>query len=124
MLMKHIDEQYTRTSFYGVPRMTAWLRREGYEVNPKRVRRLMRTMGLEAIYPKPWLSKASKEHKKYPYLLNGLTIDCPDQVWCADITYIRIMQGFVYLVAIMDWFSRYVLSWELSNTLDNEFCLK
>ncbi len=83
----------------------------------------MRTMGLEAIYPKPWLSKPSKEHKKYPYLLNDLTIENPDQVWYADITYIRLVQGFVYLVAIMDWFSRYVVSWELSNTLDNEFCL-
>jgi len=104
--------------------MTAWLKREGHEVNPKRIRRLMRTMGLEAIYPKPSLSKSSKEHRKYPYLLKGLTIDRPNQVWCADITYIRLTQGFVYLVVIMDWFSRYVLSWELSNTLDSEFCLK
>ena len=84
----------------------------------------MRTMRLEAIYPKPSLSKSSKEHRKYPYLLKGLTIDRPNQVWCADITYIRLTQGFVYLVVIMDWFSRYVLSWELSNTLDSEFCLK
>ena len=104
--------------------MTTWLKREGHEVNPKRIRRLMRTMGLEAIYPKPSLSKSSKEHRKYPYLLKGLTIDRPNQVWCADITYIRLTQGFVYLVVIMDWFSRYVLSWELSNTLDSEFCLK
>ena len=82
--------------------MTAWLKREGHEVNPKRIRRLMRTMGLEAIYPKPSLSKSSKEHRKYPYLLKGLTIDRPNQVWCADITYIRLTQGFVYLVVIMD----------------------
>jgi len=124
MLMKLIDKQYTQTPFYGAPRMTAWLRRQGYGVNPKRVRRLMRVMGIEAIYPSPNLSKASTEHKKYPYLLKGLTIDRPDQVWCADITYIRLVHGFVYLVALMDWHSRYVLAWELSNTLDKEFCLK
>ena len=124
MLMKLIDKQYTRIPFYGVPRMTAWLKREGHGVNSKRIRRLMRTMGLEAIYPKPSLSKSSNDHRKYPYLLKGLTIDRPNQVWCADITYIRLTQGFVYLVAIMDWFSRYVLAWELSNTLDKEFCLK
>lgn len=123
-LMKLIDEQYTRTPFYGVPRMTAWLRRQGFKVNPKRMRRLMRLMGLEAVYPKPWLSKPAKGHKKYPYLLKGLIIDRPDQVWSADITFIRLLQGFVYLVAIMDSFSRYVLSWEVTTTLDKEFCLK
>jgi putative transposase len=106
LLMRLIDEQYTWTPFYGVPRMAAWLKRQGYEVNPKRVRRLMRLMGLEAVYPKPWLSKPAKGHKKYPYLLKGLIIKCPDHVWSADITYVRLVQGFIYLVAIMDWFSR------------------
>ena len=122
-LMKQIDEQYTRTSFYGVLRMTAQLRRSGHGVNPKRVRRLMRLMGLEAIYPKPNLSHAAAAHPKFPYLLKGLTIDRPDQVWSADITYIRLHTGFIYLIAIIDWFSRYVLSWEVSTTLDKEFCL-
>ena len=124
LFMNLIDEQYTRTPFYGVPRMTAWLRRQGYGVNHKRIRRLMRLMGLEAIYPKPRLSIPSKENKIYPYLLKGVSIDRPDQVWGADITYIRLAHGFMYLVAIMDWFSRYVLSWELSNTLETNFCLK
>ena len=124
MLMKLIDEQYTRRPFYGVPRMTAWLRREGHLVNPKRVRRLMRLMGLEAIYPKPRLSQSGPEHKIYPYLLKGVVIDHSDQVWCSDITYIRLLHGFVYLTVVMDWFSRYVLSWELSITLEKEFCLK
>lgn len=123
-LMRLIDEQYTRTPFYGVPKMTEWLRQQGYKVNPKRVRRLMRLMGLEAVYPKPWLSKPTKGNKKYPYLLKGLIVNRPDYVWSADITYIRLVQGFIYLVAIMDWFSRYVLSWEVSTTLDKEFCLK
>jgi len=122
MLMNLLDEQYTRTPFYGVPKMTAWLRRQGHQINPKRIRRLMRLMGIEAIYPKPRLSKAHKEHIKYPYLLRGLIIDHPNQVWCVDITYIRMLHGFVYLVAIMDWFSRYVLSWELSTTLETAFC--
>jgi putative transposase len=124
LLMRLIDEQYTRTPFYGVPRMTAWLKRQGYEVNPKRVRRLMRLMGFEAVYPKPWLSKPVKGHKKYPYLLKGLIINRPDHVWSADITYVRLVQGFIYLVAIMDWFSRYILSWEISTTLEKNFCLK
>ncbi len=124
MLMNLIDEQYTRVPFYGIRKMTAWLRRGGYEVNHKRVRRLMRKMGLEAVYPGPNLSKPSKDHKKYPYLLRGLVIENPDQVWCADITYIRMAKGFVYLVAIMDWYSRYVLSWKISNTLDKEFCIE
>lgn len=123
-LMRLLDEQYTKTPFYGVPKMTEWLKREGYRVNPKRVRRLMRLMGLCAVYPKPWLSKPAKEHKKYPYLLRGLEIDCPDQVWGADITYIRLRQGFIYLVAVMDWHSRYVLSWEVSTTLTMDFCLR
>ena len=122
-LMNLIDEQYTRMPFYGVAKMTAWLRRQGHTVNQKRVRRLMRLMGLEAIYPKPNLSKASPEHKKYPYLLKKMIIDHPDQVWASDITYIRMQQGFIYLVAIMDWYSRYVLSWEISITLDTGFCI-
>ncbi len=122
-LMNLIDEQFTSTPFYGVDKMTAWLRRNGHEVNPKRVRRLMRLMGLEAIYPKPKLSLGNQTHKKYPYLLRGLIIDCPDQVWCADITYIRMLYGFVYLIAIMDWHSRFVLAWEISTTLDSTFCL-
>lgn len=122
-LMNLIDEQYTRTPFYGVNKMTAWLIRQGYTVNPKRIRRLMRKMGLEAIYPKPRLSLSTSENKKYPYLLRDLEIERPDQVWCADITYIRMRQGFLYLMAIMDWYSRYVLAWRLSNTLDTGFCL-
>lgn len=122
-LMNLIDEQYTKTPFYGVNKMTAWLIRQGYTVNPKRIRRLMRKMGLEAIYPKPRLSVSISENKKYPYLLRDLEIERPDQVWCADITYIRMRQGFLYLMAIMDWYSRYVLAWRLSNTLDTGFCL-
>jgi putative transposase len=123
-LMNLIDEQYTRTPFYGVSKMTAWLRRQGHLVNHKRVRRLMRKMGLEAIYTKPNLSKASPEHKKYPYLLKNIVIDHPDQVWSTDITYIRMQQGFIYLVAIMDWYSRYVLAWDISITLDASFCIE
>ena len=122
-LMRLIDEQYTRTPFYGVPKMTAWLCREGHWVNEKRIRRLMRLMGLEAVYPKPQLSRSCPEHKTYPYLLKGVMIDHPDHVWCSDITYIRLLHGFVYLVVVMDWFSRYVLSWELSITLEKEFCI-
>lgn len=122
-LMRLIDEQYTKTPFFGVPKMTAWLCRQGHWVNEKRIRRLMRIMGLFAIYPKPRLSKSYPEHKKYPYLLKGVTIDHADQVWCSDITYIRLLHGFVYLVVIMDWFSRYILSWELSITLEKEFCV-
>ena len=121
-LMRLIDEQYTRTPFYGVPKMTAWLLRQGHCVNEKRIRRLMRLMGLYAIYPKPRLSQSYPEHKKYPYLLKGVTIDHSDQVWCSDITYIRLLHGFTYLVVIMDWFSRYILSWTLSITLEKEFC--
>jgi len=123
-LMRHIDEQYTRTPFYGVRRMTIWLRSQRHRVNIKRVLRLMRLMGIQAIYPKRNLSRASKAHKKYPYLLRGLIINRPDHVWGADITYIRMRYGFLYLVVVMDWFSRFVLSWELSNTLDHGFCLK
>lgn len=122
-LMNLIDEQYTRMPFYGVAKMTASLIRQGFEVNAKRVRRLMRLMGLEAIYPKRNLSLSSAEHKNYPYLLRDVLVERPDQVWSTDITYIKMAQGFLYLVAIMDWYSRYVLAWRLSNTLDTQFCL-
>ncbi len=124
VLMNRIDEQFTKTPFYGVPRMTAWLNHQGYPVNQKRVRRLMRAMGLEAVYPKPRLSQAHPEHKKYPYLLKDLVIDHADQVWFADITYIRMVHGFVYLMAVMDWFSRYILAWQISITLETGFCLQ
>lgn len=103
--------------------MTAWLATQGYRVNHKRVARLMRAMGLQAIYPKPKLSTPGSGHRIYPYLLRGVQVERPDQVWAADITYIRLKQGFVYLVAILDWYSRYVLSWEVSITLDSGFCV-
>jgi putative transposase len=122
--MRLIDEEYTKHPFYGVERMTAFLNLQSHTVNSKRIRRLMRIMGLEAIYPKPNLSKALQEHKVYPYLLRNVTIDHPDQVWSTDITYIRLTHGFVFLVAVMDWFSRYILSHELSITLDKDFCVK
>ena len=122
MLMRQIDEQYTRTPFYGWPRMTAHLRRLGYPVNHKRVQRLMHRMGLQALYPKPKTSRSAPGHQVYPYLLRGLTIARPNQVWCADITYVPLQHGFMYLVAVLDWFSRYVLAWQLSNTLDGRFC--
>lgn len=123
--MRLIDEQYTRTPFYGVERMTAWLQRTGIVIGHNRVRRLMRLMGLEAIYPKPRLSLPGDDNsRKSPYLLRGLKIERPNQVWATDITYVRLWQGFVYLVAIMDWYSRYVLSWALSTTLDVDFCLE
>jgi len=122
-LMHLIDEQYTRTPFYGIPKMTEWLRSQGYMVNHKRVERLMGKMGLQAIYPRPKGSYKGDNVKKYPYLLAGLLIEKPDQVWGSDITYIRLRQGFIYLVVIMDWFSRYVISWEVSNSLDSFFCL-
>lgn len=124
-LMRQIDEQYTRAPFYGIPRMTAWLHSVGHPVNHKRVARLMRVMGLEAIYPKPKHGRTSQGDGRaaYPYLLRGLRIERPDQVWCTDITYIRLSRGFLYLLAIMDWFSRFVHAWELSNTLDRFFCL-
>jgi len=122
-MMRLLDEQYTRTPYYGIRRMTAWLRAGGHEVNRKRVGRLLRLMGLEAIYPKPRLSLAGPGHRIYPYLLRGLKIERPNQVWGTDITYIRLRQGFVYLVAIMDWFSRFVLAWEISVTMETSFCL-
>ncbi|HPM11833.1 MAG TPA: IS3 family transposase [Paludibacter sp.] len=124
LLMKLIDEQFTKTPFYGVPRITESLKINGHQVNQKRIRRLMRKMGLEAIYPKKKLSKARPEHKKYPYLLRDVIIDHPDQVWTVDLTYIRLQHGFVYLVAIMDWYSRYVLAWDISTTMDADFCIE
>jgi putative transposase len=122
-LMRRIDAQYTQTPFYGWPRMTAFLRRAGYAVNHKRVQRLMQKMGLQAIYPKPKTSMAAKEYPVYPYLLRGLTLTQPQQVWSADITYIPLRHGFMYLVAVIDWYSRYVLAWQLSNTLHSHFCV-
>jgi len=122
--MNLIDEQFTRTPFYGVPKMTAWLRSVGHQVNHKSVRRLMRLMGLEAIYPKPRMSQSHPEHKIYSYLLKGVRIDHADQVWFADINYIRLLHWFLYLVVIVDWYSRYILSWQLSVTLEKEFCVK
>jgi len=122
-LLNLLDEQYTRTPFYGVPRMTAWLATQGERVNEKRVRRLLRLLGLTAMYPKPRLSQAVAGHRIYPYLLRNVAITRVNQVWSTDITYIRLSAGFVYLVAIMDWFSRYVLSWEVSVTLESSFCL-
>lgn len=122
-LMRLLDEQYTRYPFYGVLKMTQWLRTQHYQVNEKRVRRLLRKMGLMAVYPKPNLSRVAAGHKVYPYLLRGLRIERVNQVWSIDITYVRLSKGFVYLVAIIDWFSRYVLSWELSVSLDTSFCI-
>lgn len=122
-LMAAIDQQYLETPFYGSRRMTAWLRTVGHEINRKHVQRLMRTMGLAGLAPGPETSRRCPEHPVYPYLLRGLTINRPNQVWAADITYIRLARGFGYLVAIMDWFSRYVLAWSLSNTLEPAFCV-
>jgi putative transposase len=122
-LMRLIDERYTACPFYGSRRLTAWLLRRGEAVNRKRVQRLMRQMGLEAIYPKPRLSMARRGHRVYPYLLRGVSIERPDHVWSTDITYLPLKAGFMYLAAIVDWYSRYVLSWRLSNTLDGSFCL-
>lgn len=123
-LMRWLDEQYTRCPYYGSRRMTALLKREGQEVNRKRIQRLMRKMGLEALYPKPNLSRAHAQHVKYPYLLRGVEIVEPNHVWSTDITYIRMSKGWMYLVAVIDWYSRYVLSWKLSNTLENVFCVQ
>ena len=122
-LMRLIDQQYLQTPFYGVRRMTAHLQRAGHEVNPKRIRRLMRLMGLEAVYQKPRLTQRNPQHKVYPYLLNDVKVERPDQVWCTDFTYIPMRRGWVYLVAVLDWFSRYVLAWEVSVTMDTSFCI-
>ena len=121
--MRLMDEEYTEHPFYGVPRMTFRLQELGYGVGPKRVRRLLRLMGLMAVYPKPHLSLNPLEHRRFPYLLRGVKIERPNQVWSTDITYIRLRGGLVYLAAVMDWFSRYVLAWELSPTLEVGFCV-
>lgn len=123
LLRRLLDEQYTRCPFYGVRRMTAWLAGQGHQVNEKRVRRLLRKMGLLAIYPGPSLSQPGAGAQVYPYLLRGVEIARVNQVWSTDITYIRLLSGFISLVAIMDWYSRYVLAWEVSNTLESSFCL-
>ena len=122
-LMRLIDEQFLETPWYGSRQMARHLRRQGYEVGRKRVRRVMRRMGLAAIYQKPRTSMPHPEHRVYPYLLRGLEISRPNQVWCADISYIPMRRGFLYLVAIMDWHSRKVLSWRLSNSMEADFCV-
>ena len=124
MYMRLIDKQYMKTPFYGSRRMAEWLKSEGHEVNRKRIQRLMQIMGLEAIYPKPRTSEAIKEHRVYPYLLRGVEIVKPNQVWSTDVTYIPMEKGFMYLAAVIDWYSRYVLSWRVSNTLDADFCVE
>jgi putative transposase len=123
-LMEIIDRQYTKDPASGSPRMTTWLRRQGYQVNRKRVARLMRTMGLYGVLPKKKLSRPNKEHMVYPYLLRDVDITRPNQVFSSDITYIPMRKGFIYLVAVMDWHSRYVLSWKVSLTLDAAFCIE
>lgn len=122
-LMRLLDEQYLKTPFYGYPKMTVHLRELGYPINRKRVARLMKLMGLQSVAPKPNTSQPRKEHKIYPYLLQDVKIERINQVWSSDITYIPMHQGFMYLVAILDWYSRYVVAWEISNTLDSAFCL-
>jgi len=123
-LMRLIDEQFLETPYYGSRQMARHLRRQGYSVGRKRIRRLMRKMGLQAVYQRPRTSQPHPEHRIYPYLLRGLTIDQPNKVWCSDITYIPLQRGYLYLVAIMDWYSRKVMSWRLSNTLDSAFCVE
>lgn len=124
LLMRLIDEEYTRLPFYGSRRWVEWLDEQGYSVNRKRVSRLMEVMGIEAVYPKPRLSQPGEGHKIYPYLLAGVEVTRVNQVWSTDITYIRMDGGFVYLVAVMDWFSRFVLSWALSVTMEVGFCME
>jgi putative transposase len=123
-LMRLVDKEYLKRPYYGSRRMTLALQKQGYQVNRKRVQRLMRLMGIEAIYPKPRTTRPGPQRRIYPYLLRDLTIARPDQVWAADITYIPLRQGFLYLVAILDWFSRYVIGWRLSNSLEGSFCLE
>jgi putative transposase len=123
-LMRLLDQEYTRHPFYGSRRLTQWFRTQGEEVNRKRVQRLLRLMGLEAIYPKPRLSQAAPGHRLYPYLLRGVKVARPDQVWSADITYVPLATGFMYLAAVLDWYSRYVIAWRLSNTLEGSFCVE
>ena len=122
-LMRLIDQQFLETPWYGSRQMARWLQRQGHSVGRHRARRLMKKMGLVPIYQPPRTSQPHPEHKIYPYLLRHLTIERPNHVWCADITYIPMRRGFLYLVAIMDWYSRRILSWELSTTMDKEFCL-
>ena len=123
-LMQLIDREYTRAPFYGYRKMTVRLNKQhGFAINHKRIARLMGKMGLQAIYPRPRTSIPDRQHKKYPYLLRGLDIKRPNQVWAADITYVPLPHGFMYLVAVLDWFSRFVVAWQLSNTLDSAFCL-
>ena len=124
LLLRLLDEEYTRHPFYGSRKMTVWLRLQGHPVNRKRVQRLMQILGLAAMVPGPNTSKKHPQHKIYPYLLRGLAITLPNQVWSTDITYVRLAHGFMYLVAIIDWYSRKVLAWKLSNTLDVSFCLE
>lgn len=124
VLMNLIDEEYTRHPFYGSRKVTQFLRETGYPVNRKRIQRLMRLMGLHAICPGPNTSRRLQAHKVYPYLLEGIEITRPNQVWSTDITYIRLVKGFLYLTAVLDWFSRYVLAWRLSNSLDSSFCVE
>lgn len=124
LLLRLLDEQYTRTPFYGSRKMTKWLATAGHTVNRKRVSRLMEVLGIQAVYPKPKLSQPGEGHRIYPYLLRATTVERVNQVWSTDITYIRMAQGFLYLVAVMDWFSRYVLSWSLSVTMEVEFCVE
>ena len=121
-LMRLIDEQFLETPFYGTRQMKRHLVNAGYAVGRRRVKRLMRKMGLVAVYQKPRTSVRNAEHTVYPYLLRGITIDTPNQVWCCDITYLPMKRGFLYLVAVMDWYSRAVLTWRLSNTMDANFC--
>jgi len=121
--MRLIDEQYLKTPFYGSPRMTWWLNERGHTVNHKRVERLMRVMGLHAALPGPHTSAPGPEHRIYPYLLRGMDITAPCQVWCADLTYVPMRRGFMYLAAVMDWFSRYVVAWDVSNTMESAFCV-
>jgi putative transposase len=123
LYMRLIDQQYMRTPFWGSRNMAWWLTEQGHLVNRKRVQRLMRLMALEAIYPKPKLSAANNEHRKYPHLLRNVPILRPNHVWSTDITYLPLPKGFMYLVAVMDWYSRYVLAWRMSNTLDSGFCI-
>lgn len=123
-MMNLLDEQYTKTPFYGVRNMTTYLRDKGYAVGKDHVRTLLRKMGLVAVFPKPNLSKPHPENRIYPYLLRDMEVLRPNQVWCADITYIRLAHGFAYLVAILDWHSRYVLNWRLSNSLEADFCVE
>ena len=123
VLMRLIDEQFLKTPFFGRGMMTAWLRRKDHRVNEKRVRRLMQVMGLTAVFPGKKTSQPAPGHRVYPYLLRGLRIERPNQVWSTDITYVPLQRGFLYLVAVLDWYSRYVLTWRLSNTLDVGFCL-